>query len=460
MAIRKSLTILEEIDKLTIEAKALHVVAEKEKRELSDDEFARFSAITEEGNGELAVLDAELIKAKKYEAAQLDIANRIAHPAKPAGTDGAVLRPVTDGAGPKVALPSLVYHNDLKGFSGPDARETAYKCGAHMAACLFGNAKGRQICNDLGLNVQAKMTEGSNTAGGFLVLPEFEQAVIDLRKEYGVFGKFAKRRNMASDSVVIPRRKSGLTAYALGENVEITASDKSFSQVEVVAKKWGVLTLYSSELSEDSFIDLGADLAEEISYAISVKEDNSGFIGDGSSTYHGITGAAVKIDDGTHTASVVGAASGNDDFAELDYADFSATVAKLPNFPGLKPAWHCSRVGFYESMDRLAQAAGGNTRSDLEGGAARQFMGFPVVFNESMNSTSGTDASKIKFLFGDLGAAATFGIRRGLSVSVTTDRYFELDQIGIKGVARWGISVHDLGDNTNAGPVIALKSAA
>ncbi len=465
MAIRKTLTILEEIEALTVEAKSLHVVAKEEKREMSKDEYARFDAITDKQekdgsgkNGELAVLDAELVLAKKYEAAQLDIANRIAHPAKPIGTDGASLRPVTDGAKPKVSLPNLIY-TSLKAFKGENAHEAAYRSGVHIAACL-GHAKAREISDRMGLDYRAAMTEGSNLAGGYLVLPELDQTVIDLRIEYGVFGKFATRRPMASDQTIIPRRNSGLTAYAVTENESITASDKGWSQVEIIPKKWAVLCKYSTELAEDAFISMADDLAGEMAYALVIKEDQSGFIGDGTNTYHKITGIVNKINDGNHAASIKGAAAGNDDFAELDYADFSGTVAKLPNFPGIKPVWHCTRVGFYEAMDRLAEAAGGNTRADIEGGAARQFMGWPVVFNEVMNSTSGTDASKIKFLFGDIGMAATFGIRRGLAISATTDRYFELDQIGIKGTTRWGISVHDVGTSSTAGPVIALKSSS
>jgi hypothetical protein len=41
---------------------------------------------------------------------------------------------------------------------------------------------------------------------------------------------------------------------------------------------------------EDAIISIADDLAEEIVYAFSLKEDQCGFIGDGTSTYGGIVG--------------------------------------------------------------------------------------------------------------------------------------------------------------------------
>lgn len=456
-----SLEIQERIDALVIEAEVLNKQTEDGERDQTPDEKARWSAIMAKETGELAKAKADLVRAKEREDQQAALATEIKAIRE---TTTTTIRVSTDESNaalkPEKFAPQVVHYGQLSSFKGENAREDAYRSGVYIAALCLGNGKAQRICGDMGIDIRAAMTEGSNIAGGYLVLPEFEQAIIDLRIEYGVFGRFAKRRPMGSDVMSFPRRNSGLTAYAVGENIEITESQKVWSQVEVTAKKWGVLSLYSSELDEDAFISMADDLAGEMASALVEKEDRAGFNGDGTSTFHGITGVTVRIDDGTHTASVQDAAASNDSFETLDYKDFADTVASLPAFPGLKPVWHISRAGFYASMDRLAEAAGGNTRSALEDGPRLQFLGFPVIINEVTNSTLGTDASAIKCLFGDLGAAATFGMRRGLRVDVTKDRYFELDQIGIKGTTRWGISVHDLGDNTDAGPIVALKTSS
>lgn len=452
MALRKTLIIQEDIDALQIEARAIQEVAKDEERDLTPEEHERFGAIMDADKGELARLDAEMAQAKKYEDAQKRLVARMAREPEAPGTDGASLAiPV---AKPRGEIVPRVSYGALKAFKGPDARENAWRSGIQLAASLFGHARAQALCERHGIDIRAVMTEGSNLAGGYLVLPEFEQTVIDLRVEYGVFRNFATLRSMASDVMTIPRRNSGLTAYAVGENVEITASDKGWSQVEVTAKKWGVLSKYSSELAEDAFINLADDLAGEMAYALATKEDNCGFIGDGTSTYHGITG----LMNAAAAGSIVTAATGNTAFSTLDYDDLQDCAQALPNFPGIRPAWHVSKAGFYESMDRLAIAGGGSTRTDFEDGPRRQFMGFPVVFNEVTNSTTTAQTSTNILIFGDISLAATMGTRRGLTVSLTTDRYFELDQIGIKGTTRWGISVHENGTASVAGPYIVLAT--
>jgi hypothetical protein len=42
-------------------------------------------------------------------------------------------------------------------------------------------------------------------------------------------------------------------------------------------------------------INMGDDLAGEIAYAFALKEDQCGFIGDGTSTYGGMQGVCTKI---------------------------------------------------------------------------------------------------------------------------------------------------------------------
>ena len=59
-------------------------------------------------------------------------------------------------------------------------------------------------------------------------------------------------------------------------------------------------------------------------------------------------------------------------------------------------------------------------------------------------------------LFGDIAMAATFGDRRGMTVARSTEYKFAEDQIAIKATERFDINIHDIGDTTNAGPVVAL----
>jgi len=348
----------------------------------------------------------------------------------------------------------------LRSFKGAQAKLDAYRSGMFLLAIAGGGELGMtgkaiDYCRTHGL----AMGTGDNNLGGFLVPTEFETAVIDLREEYGRFRQNAKIVPMASDTMSVPRRASGLTAYYLTDNREITASDKGWSQVMLVAKKLAVLSKYSSELSEDSVIDLADNLADEIAYTFALEEDQAGFLGDGTSTYGGISGLITECT--TATATTVDSDTGNTTFGTLDLADFHSMVGTLPEYAAARAKWYISRAGFAASMARLMEAAGGNTAEMIAGATPMSFLGAPVIISQVMNSTLSDNASAAgACYFGDLQLAATMGDRRGIAMSTSVDRYFEFDQLAIRGTQRYDINVHDVGDTSNAGAMVMLTFAA
>lgn len=357
----------------------------------------------------------------------------------------------------KPTLPAIPVRERPKYFKGPDAQKDAFLAG-HFFLAIRGNEKSKEILSQFG--EQLSQSEGVNTAGGYVVPTPLSNSIIDLRETYGVFRQNVRVMPMSSDTLMIPRRTSGTTAYFVGENSAITESQKAWDGVTLTAKKLASLVTYSSEINEDAIISLADDLAFEIGYGFALKEDQCGFIGDGTSTYGGIVGAAVAINDGTHAAGIATAASGNVSFETFDLDDFEAAMGKCPQYALPNAKWYISAYGYATSMARLQYAAGGNTVSNIAGSSGQTFLGYPVVISQVLNSTAGSDVSKIKCLFGDLRLAAKLGDRRMLTIATTNERYFEYDQIAIKGTERLDIVVHDLGDGTNAGPIVALKTAA
>lgn len=355
------------------------------------------------------------------------------------------------------ATPRIRY-SKLKAFKGPTAEEDAYISGMYIRAALFRDQKAREWCAEKGFPVQVAKAqgEGSNTAGGYLVPLQFEQAIIDLRESFGTFRRNAPVVPMGSDRMSIPRRTGGLTAYFVGESAEITESEKTWGQVMLVAKKLAALSRMSTEIAEDAVINMADDLAREMAYAFAVKEDDSGWNGDGTSGYGGIIGVRTAIIDGTHTASVHEAASGNDTFAEITKGDLEGVMGKLPKYV-LNPRWYVSQPGWVNMLMRIATAAGGVTATEMANGVrVPSYMGFLVEIDQTLPKVL-TDLSDVAMaFFGDLSLAAKMGERRGITVTSTEDRYFELDQIGIKATERIDIVAHDLGSTTVAGPLIAL----
>lgn len=424
----------------------------------TEDESKKFDALTKESSDVQASLKIEnqiLANEKRLKA--------VADLNRPTGEELAQQNGEEKPKAPKI---SFKRHGQLKAFKGQDAELNAWRAGNWLLATCYGSPLAMQRCREHGIgNVEmlassSGQNETTNTAGGYLVPEELSSAIIDLRETYGVFRQNVQVVPMSSDTLIVPRRSGGLTAYYVAENNDATATQKTWDGVQLVAKKLAALVRYSNEVAEDALINMADDLVGEIAYAFALQEDQAGFIGDGTSTYGGIQGVTTKITNSLYTASVTTAATGHVGFDTLTLSDFHNLMGTLPQFAMMNAKWYISAAGFAQSMQRLMWAGGGNTSNTIEGGTGYSFLGYPVVISQVLNSTSGSDVSKIKLLFGNLGMCAAMGTRRDIQIGASKDRYFEFDQVAILGTQRFDINVHDLGSTTVGGPIVALKTAA
>lgn len=335
----------------------------------------------------------------------------------------------------------------------------AYAFGKWFKGFIVGDVKSQQWCRENGIESKA-LSEGNNFLGGYLVPPQFSNDIIDLREENGIARRVARIVPMSSDTLTIPRRTGGLTAYFVGEGHAITASDKTWDQVNLVAKKLACLTLWSSELSEDAIISIGDDLAGEIAYAFSLKEDECYFNGDGTSTYGGIVGIRPKLRNVDNTiANIKGLKVASDNvYSGITLPDFHGVLGLLPLYARANAAWIMSTTFFDTVAHRLQTAAGGNVIADIANGGVPRFLGYPVIFSQVMPSTEAN--SQICALLGDYRMGTAMGDRRSLTLALSTEYKFAEDQLAIRGTDRFDINVHDVGNTTVAGPIVGLITAA
>lgn len=348
----------------------------------------------------------------------------------------------------------------LKSFKGPKAEENAYRAGMFLLATIGGkgvDGKGtaRQWCRDHGVEIRGVQTESVNTEGGFLVPSEMTDAIIDLREIYGAFRKNTRIYPMASDHTIIPRRTSGIEAHYLNEIDAIAESEKGWNQVELTAKKLGALTRVSSDLSEDTIINIADDLAAEMAHAFAAKEDNSGFNGDGTLAHSGQIGIRTKFVDGGHTAGIYEGASPFVVWADGSLAvEIIGIMALLPTYAWRGAKWYINPAGKVGLFDAITLAAGGNTTKETAEGTVPIFAGYEVVMSAAMPVLPVN--GEIAVLFGDLSLSSTLGNRRDIVVKISDQRYIEFDQIGVQATERFCIVNHDIGDTVTPGPVVAL----
>lgn len=394
------------------------------------------------------------------------IVNRIAN-------DGGNVRPIDDG---KFRLPANVRRFEPKNFKSDSltnrsADEQAFRFGmwalATASRCMpaqynFGRAS--QYCQQHGIyNVHGEGGSDVSNAGVF-VPEDFVADIVRLVETYGVLRQIMRVVPMASETLVRPRRVGGLTAYAVGENQTVTESDTEWNNVRLLARKFGVATRMSSELSEDAVISFADQLLWEIAYAFAQKEDDCGFNGTGASTYNGIVGIRTQLATltaGTAPGLINGAGS---TWASLTLANFNSVVAALPQYAAMgSPTWICSRPFFYGVMVPLVQAANGTVvETLLDGTGTPRFLGYPVQISQAFPTA--TASGHIPVVLGDVNQAAMFGDRRALSVAFSTEAtiggqsIWERDQVGIRALERIDFVCHDFGTNSVAGPICGIKT--
>ena len=336
------------------------------------------------------------------------------------------------------------------------SKEAAWKFGTWCLAAM-GHAPSQAHCKNHGISlIRTKgHSEGVNSAGGFLVPDEFENEIITLREQYGVFRRNARIVAMSADVKRLPKRTSTLTAYFVGEASAITESQQVFENVQLVAKKLGVLTTVSSELNEDSVVNIGDDVANEIAYAFSLKEDDCGFNGDGTSTYGGIVGLANALTDATYQVSDGGATN----YAGVTVAELAAGLRKLPAWAAQRNniKVYCSKNAYHAIFERLALAAGGNNATDIANGLTQpKWFGYPVEFAQVIPVTE-TGGATFAYI-GDLQQACIFGDRRSNSIAFSDSALnaFEQDEIAVRGTERFDIVCANVGGSSSFGAMVKM----
>lgn len=404
----------------------------------------------------------------------------------------------------------LRYFNQEQGRG----HENAFEAGLCMLArCGKGGVqewaltklRERGISNERLATITPFQGEDGAATGGYLVFPEFEATLINLKEKYGVLQREAYRVPMASDTLIVPRRAGGTVVYYPGENTQLTASAMQFDQVQLIARKYAQLALWSTELNEDSVIAMADLLAGEMAYQFAKAEDFNGSQGDGSSAYAGVTGfltalavgkngiiPSASLVTGSGTACTGTAWSGggqtsciNGNYGGHSYttpaafalgttangASFTAwnnVIANLPVYAEGRAKFYMHKTIFWVMIAPIIEAAGGNIAMYLTTGVPLKFLGYDVEFMQGMpiasacsGATSATSAAvTIPAVLGDMTMTCFMGLRRGVTVRTSDQRFIEYDQLAIQCTERVAIN-NVMGDSVaptiQAGPMVGLQ---
>lgn len=367
----------------------------------------------------------------------------------PVATEGAALAPKKIPAQYRKYAP-------LRMFKGPDADFEAFQVGMWARAKFFHDSYADKYCLANGVYHNLAQSEGTGSEGGDLVPSPLHAAIINNREQFGVIRREVEIMPMSRDTLTIPRVTSDTTATFGSENTAVTEADAAFDQVNLTARKMGRIVRYSKEIAADAVINFADWLAMDIARSFASKEDEVGFLGDGTASDGSIDGVATIFTDDNTLAGAVDTVGGNNEaFSELELVDFTTVMGSLPSYALEGAKWFISSFGFHTAMMRLAAASQGNAITDFQDGLGLRWFGYPVVRTEKLPGTGNHDNTTM-LLFGNLRMACVLGDRSGFELAVSTDRYFELDQIALRATQRIDFVAHGTGSATVAGPIVAM----
>ena len=432
------------------------------------EKSTEIKALTKERND----LDAEIAELEERQATKASV------------TKSAEARKVIPGASAK-GIEVIPAGNDTvftKGFKIPAQAKThhskvfsddrtAYGFGMYVIS-KYGDKTGssdtgraKDWVND---HIDTKTLSGQAAeTGGALVPYEFLPDLIDLKEEYGVFMRNTDAIQMTRETLKIPRNVTDNTAYWDTESGQVTESGPTFDNVNLVTKKLSAWISVPMELIEDAAISIADWTGKSFARRFAFKEDQAGFIGDGTGTHGNIVGLSTALLNLSATrANIAGVYVASDNvMAGLVAADITGFLGKLPAYaiPGAKI--YCSNTVFWNVFVRIAIGLGGtNFTSALGDKVTYNFLGIPVEIVQVMPIVDAND--QILALYGDINLSSKAGDRRAFNIATSDQVRFLNDQLVIRANERLDINNHDLGNESAtaasrvAGPMVGLLSAA
>lgn len=294
------------------------------------------------------------------------------------------------------------------------------------------------------------LSEGTGSAGGFIVPEEFAAEVNRVVEDFGLVPKLARIFPMKSDTLNVPRLSATVTVSYPGENTSGTGSQPTFENVVLSAKTCVGITPMSNELLADASISVVDLLVELFAEAIAGVLDSQGLAGTGSPFTGILTDAGV---------TVVQPANGG--------GESTFTGAATPDrcrdlIANVKP-WALQGAAFimhrtvWSIIQQKKASSGGDyfiaaANPVLTGAAAQGYptamagtlWGYPVYLSDKMPTSTAVSTKFI--IFGNLrhlyvGQRAEMGVAISQDATVGSDNLFAANMSAVRVVTRHAIAV-------------------
>lgn len=267
------------------------------------------------------------------------------------------------------------------------------------------------------------MSEGTPSAGGYLVPEEFSTLIIQKKSALAKMRAYATVIPMVTDKLHVPYDDTNASVSWEAENNATSQSNATFAEITLTPYKLKVLSVMSNELLADANVSIINYLAGQFARIMAAEEDKQFFIGNGSSKPTGLRALSVS------TVTQAG--------ASLAYLDIVKLFMALPEQYRVNAQFATSPTGVQLLMGLVDDNHRPIFMPSWEAGKPATLFGRPLleVADWPTNLTVGSATNTTEIWIGDL-STYVIGDRQGIEMSISTERYFEADQTAMKAILR------------------------
>lgn len=277
------------------------------------------------------------------------------------------------------------------------------------------------------------LSEGTDSAGGFLVPPQHIDGWFDILRAKNVVLKAGPIILPAtSDEVHVPKIATSTAANMIAEGAAITEVEPTFGEIVLRPKKASALTIVSNEALEDSHPDLRRVMAHEHLAIVGSTLDKQFLEGSGA----GVNMRGIRNFSGV-TVTSLGA---NGAAPTLDNVEGALQRLEADNAEGIAIFMHPRTWSTFRKLKDLDERY--QLQPDPTSESRKQLFGVPVHISSQINiaETEGisTDCSYIAVV--DM-SQIVIARRKAIEVKYSQDFKFGNDQTAIRTIARFDIGL-------------------
>ncbi|MFF4393392.1 phage major capsid protein [Streptomyces sp. NPDC001552] len=260
---------------------------------------------------------------------------------------------------------------------------------------------------------RALISEGVPGDGGYTVPEQISAKYIDALKANSTFLRGLPASSVipfSSDTFSVPQLVSSTGADYVAEGQPIPAGQMVWGEVKFNAKKIGEIQWASTEVLEDSALDLRRIIADNLLRDASLKFDADAFTGTGANPIKGIVSQGVTTTLGAGKVTVT-------------YDDLADAVSRIEAVNGRPSVVWASTDMAAALRKEKASGSGIYQGGQPTDSPATTAWGLPILVSSFLapKTVAVADASRI-----------VVGVRRNAQVRVSEDARFDSDQVGFK----------------------------